>query len=147
VENECIDFVFCFDSLVHAEVDVMESYIPQILRKLTPSGTAFIHHSNMAAFSEDMLNTHCRGRSVSAEVMADVVTNSGGRILVQERHNWGDAHLSDCLTLFCRGDHPSASSPVHINNARFMEEAIIIGEMQSRWSLDRTNAERGGDRG
>ena len=39
------DFVFSFDSLVHVEIDVLESYIPQLVKKLTPNGVGFLHHS------------------------------------------------------------------------------------------------------
>src|SRR6516225_851954 len=49
--REChFDLVFSFDSLVHAEVDVIQSYITQIIKKLSSRGVAFIHHSNLFAF-------------------------------------------------------------------------------------------------
>src|SRR5262249_47692758 len=41
-----VDFVFSFDSLVHAEADVIQSYIEQLASILAPQGAAFIHHSN-----------------------------------------------------------------------------------------------------
>ena len=40
VPDEMFDFVFSFDSLVHAEIDVLEAYIPQILQKLRPNGVS-----------------------------------------------------------------------------------------------------------
>ena len=47
VEDGSIDFVFSFDSLVHVEADVLDAYLDQLARKLTPDGVGFIHHSNM----------------------------------------------------------------------------------------------------
>ena len=50
ISDHTIDFVFSFDSLVHAEADVLDRYIKQLPRILTPGGAAFIHHSNLGAF-------------------------------------------------------------------------------------------------
>lgn len=47
-KDESFDLVFSFDSLVHAEADVLTSYVPQVLRKLSPGGVAFLHHSNFS---------------------------------------------------------------------------------------------------
>jgi ubiquinone/menaquinone biosynthesis C-methylase UbiE len=51
VEDESLDFVFSFDSLVHAEAAVLRGYLAQLGRKLKPGGTGFIHHSNLAALA------------------------------------------------------------------------------------------------
>jgi SAM-dependent methyltransferase len=53
VPDDSMDFVFSFDSLVHAEADVIEVYLRQLARKLTPNGVAFIHHSNIGAYQQD----------------------------------------------------------------------------------------------
>jgi hypothetical protein len=50
VSDNSLDFVFSFDSLVHAEIDVIDAYIDELSRKLTLSGIAFIHHSNIGAY-------------------------------------------------------------------------------------------------
>ncbi|MBI2949236.1 MAG: class I SAM-dependent methyltransferase [Verrucomicrobia bacterium] len=50
VADQSIDFVFSFDSLVHAEADVLETYLQQLARKLTRNGAGFIHHSNAARY-------------------------------------------------------------------------------------------------
>jgi SAM-dependent methyltransferase len=49
VEDASIDFVFSFDSLVHADPDVVGGYLRQLARKLKPNGVGFIHHSNAGA--------------------------------------------------------------------------------------------------
>jgi cyclopropane fatty-acyl-phospholipid synthase-like methyltransferase len=39
-----IDFAMSFDSLVHCEADVVESYVRELARTLSEHGAAFIHH-------------------------------------------------------------------------------------------------------
>lgn len=50
VGNASVDFVFSFDSLVHAELDVLDGYLGQLAKKLAPDGVIFMHHSNLGAF-------------------------------------------------------------------------------------------------
>jgi SAM-dependent methyltransferase len=50
VQDESIDLVFSFDSLVHAEDEVIRAYISQIAKKLRPNGVGFIHHSNLGEY-------------------------------------------------------------------------------------------------
>ena len=47
VPDDSIDFAFSFDSLVHVEIEVIEAYLGELSRKLSPSGIAFLHHSNL----------------------------------------------------------------------------------------------------
>ncbi len=47
IQDESIDFAFSFDSLVHAESDVIQAYLEQLGKKLKPDGVGFIHHSNI----------------------------------------------------------------------------------------------------
>ena len=47
VEDGSVDLAFSFDSLVHAEADVLGAYLEQLARKLKPDGVGWIHHSNM----------------------------------------------------------------------------------------------------
>jgi SAM-dependent methyltransferase len=52
VPDGAVDLVFSFDSLVHAEADVIEAYLTQLADKLTPNGVGFIHHSNIGEFKD-----------------------------------------------------------------------------------------------
>ncbi len=49
VDDQSVDFVFSFDSLVHADPDVIGGYLAQLAAKLKPDGVGFIHHSNAGA--------------------------------------------------------------------------------------------------
>ena len=55
VGDGSVDFVFSFDSLVHVEADVIESYLNELGRILKPGGAGFIHHSNLAELSKRSL--------------------------------------------------------------------------------------------
>jgi len=52
LEKNSVDFVFSFDSLVHAESEVIESYLKQLAKILKPNGVDFIHHSNLGEYSQ-----------------------------------------------------------------------------------------------
>jgi SAM-dependent methyltransferase len=128
------DLIFSFDSLVHAESDVIASYIPQMVRKLSPAGVAFIHHSNLLVYGNTLGIQHGRANSVSANVVGDLITRGGGRVLVQEVVNWGGEHLIDCLTLFAHSDAYPNTQTVHRRNPVYMGEATLIQNFQSPYS-------------
>lgn len=129
-KDDHYQFIFSFDSLVHANLDVHEAYVPQILRKLSSDGVAFIHHSNWAASPEKGKNYHCRAENVSADRFADIVVRNGGHILVQERLNWGSTATIDAFSVFCR-ERPGLPARTLIDNAQFMAEAAILREVHS----------------
>ncbi len=128
-----IDFVFSFDSLVHVEKDVLESYLPQIVRKLAPGGVAFIHHSNLLPLllqTTSKRNFHSRARTVSADIVANLIEAAGGIVLVQEVINWRDPNLIDALTTFGRASDFPDRTTTRLTNPRFMEEAALIKDYQ-----------------
>jgi SAM-dependent methyltransferase len=125
------DLVFSFDSLVHGEYDVMASYIPQVLRKLSPNGVAFLHHSNLLAYGNTIGAPHGRAMTVSADVVDDLVKRADGAVLVQEVINWGCDHLIDCLTLLARRDAYASAKAVRLKNPLYMAEAALIRNFQN----------------
>lgn len=50
VRDASVDFVFSFDSLVHAEDETIKKYVAQLSSKLTRNDVAFIHHSNLGEY-------------------------------------------------------------------------------------------------
>jgi SAM-dependent methyltransferase len=119
------DLVFSFDSMVHAEFDVIESYVPQILDRLTDDGVAFIHHSNFAAAGAQR-NWHSRAESVSAHRFAKCVEQNGGGLIHQELIDWSreGKELIDCMSLFSRRPNPDWEGPRQ--NPKFWDEAWNI---------------------
>lgn len=133
VKNDMYDFIFSFDSLVHADSSVHKAYIPQILHKLTRNGVAFIHHSNWAQ-SGSTCNFSCRAEDVSASDYAEWIEHTGGHVIIQECLNWNTEKKIDAFTLFCRSDRDVLPKIELIENSSFMLEASIIRKVQNRYN-------------
>jgi len=113
VAGSSFDLVFSYDTLVHAEYEVIAAYIAQIVSRLSAKGVAFIHHSNLGALPESS-NTANRSKSVSAEIFEQLVRLSGGRVLLQETIAWEQDVMSDCYTTFCRADAYRGVETLHL---------------------------------
>ncbi len=50
IADGSVDFAFSFDSLVHADQEVLDAYLLELGSKLAPDGVAFIHHSNLGHY-------------------------------------------------------------------------------------------------
>lgn len=50
LDDGSVDFAFSFDSLVHADAEVLGAYAQELARTLAPHGVAFLHHSNLGAY-------------------------------------------------------------------------------------------------
>ncbi|MFI4916353.1 MAG: class I SAM-dependent methyltransferase [Phycisphaerales bacterium JB060] len=101
--NGPIDFCFSYDSLVHAELDVMGSYVRELSRVLRPGGFAFLHHSNLAGckVSADE-RVHWRARSVDAGAIRERALACDLAVPLQELCTKGgpkDRALIDCITV------------------------------------------------
>ena len=145
VPDQSVDFAFSFDSLVHAEADVMEAYAGELARTLKPDGVAFLHHSNMGAHARAaalarrfpdplrrrltvrglVVNVYAwRAESATAEAFAEHCDRAGLACVGQELIAWEyGRHLTDVISLVTprgsRWDRPR----VTVENPRFMDEA------------------------
>ena len=126
VGDRSADLVFSFDSLVHAEADVIGAYLQEFNRILNPvGGVAFIHHSNLGVYHasaavRDMfghvfdafsptrgfmtrigvVDWHgCRSRSVTAARFAELARSAGLACIGQEAISWGSPLLTDCISV------------------------------------------------
>jgi len=122
VEDGSVDLAFSFDSLVHADPDVIGAYLDQLARKLKPDGVGFIHHANMGrplrALSRMALRVpdRVRRRLVERGLLVDIyawraedVTAAGVArqceaaglaCITQERISWEHGpFLTDAITL------------------------------------------------
>lgn len=102
VENRSIDFVFSFDSLVHADADVLDAYLKECARVLRPGGAGFLHHANCGP-------RHFRGTATADSVLRGC-RMAGLHCHVQELTPWVHEQdvLMDCFTSFgtvSRGPH------------------------------------------
>lgn len=124
LEDGSVDFVFSFDSLVHAELDVLDAYLSQLAAKLKPDGAGFIHHSNIGEYGTISRITRrvgepalrklidrgalidlyaWRAESVTAELFAKSCETAGLSCVSQEKITWEHGpYLTDSLSLFTR---------------------------------------------
>jgi SAM-dependent methyltransferase len=157
VEDGSIDFAFSFDSLVHAEADVLDCYAAQLKRKLKPDGVAFFHHSNsgwlrpLAGVTKRVPERvrrplverglladiyAWRAQSVTADRFAAQCEAAGLAVPAQEKINWEwGYYLMDALTVFTpagsRWDRPRAVR----RNPLFHAEAQRMAALYSRESF------------
>jgi ubiquinone/menaquinone biosynthesis C-methylase UbiE len=120
IADNSIDFVFSWDSLVHAEAEVVSSYLKYLAVKLKPEGFGFIHHSNLGSFTDPKTgqlmveNPHWRATSMTAKLFREYCSEIGVQCISQEIIAWGTDVLNDCFSLFTR------------NNTEKNKETIII---------------------
>ena len=95
------NFVFSFDSLVHADQDTLDAYLMECSRVLDPvRGVGFIHHANKES------SKHWRGKA-SADGVRAGLAKAGLHCYVQELSTWvheQDLGLTDCFTFFGKAD-------------------------------------------
>src|SRR4051812_43253527 len=148
VEDGSVDFAFSFDSLVHAESDVLDAYLEQLARKLTPDGVGFVHHSNIGAYRSltalarrapdraygrlmrrgALINlTAGRAGSGTAESFARQCEEAGLACVAQEKISWEyGPYLIDTLSFFTpkgsRWERPRrvVRNPLFVSEARRM---------------------------
>jgi hypothetical protein len=150
VPDNSVNFVFSFDSLVHADADVIGGYLSQLATKLSPNGVGFIHHSNAGAYRRAFsrmkripgflgpamtrigYNDIDRWRSftMTARVFEQCCEAAALRCIGQELVNWGTRRMIDCFSLFTRADSVWARPNRVIENPNFMREAAFI----KRWA-------------
>lgn len=141
VADRSIDFAFSFDSLVHADRDVVLSYLREFARVLSPTGVAFVHHSNMAAFADPadgtltIENRHWRSTTVSAATVRAASAEIGLACPLQEVVNWGVPDLTDCLSVVTRRGSRWDREHRLVENPGFMDEALRIGGIVDLYSF------------
>lgn len=127
--DRSVDLVFSFDSLVHAEADVLAGYIAEFARVLSDDGVAFIHHSNVAALGDvDPERVHWRAPSVSAERIERFAEAAGLRSIIQEPFAWEAQILTDCISVITRpGSRWATGENRVVANDRYRTEETRAG--------------------
>lgn len=138
-----VDFAFSFDSLVHAEADVIGSYLHDLAGKLTPDGVGFIHHSHIGAYCRtfSILSRmprplrawldergllpldHWRAHSMTAQRFEQLCADAGLACIGQELVSWHGALLIDAFSLFTPAGSRWARPNRIFENRRFMQMA------------------------
>jgi len=163
IPDRSVDFVFSFDSLVHAEADIIRGYVAQIARKLKPQGCGFIHHSNLGEYrwvhaaAERMPGrvrqllvragvldqTHWRAASMTADLFRDYCEESALACVSQEVVHWGTKRLSiDCFSVFApKGSHWERVNRL-VRNQDFMREADSLRRLSGLYAWEPSSRNR-----
>ncbi len=142
IDDDSIDFAFSFDSLVHVELEVLESYLRELCSKLRKDGVGMFHHSNAGEYARYFkvlkrvplpkswlrligigTRRHARALSVTAEGFDALCRAAGLRCLSQEIINWHGPLLLDCISIFVREDSSWPARCERVRNRHFMNEA------------------------
>jgi len=135
ISDKSIDFVFSFDSLVHAEDDVMKVYISELSQKLKKDGVGFLHHSNIGEYSTDS-NIHLRAFSMTADKFRQFAREYGLQCISQEIINWGTKRLIDCISVFTKKDSTWSCPNKVVRNKDFMKEANYILKLSRLYGIN-----------
>ena len=136
-----VDFVFSYDSLVHAEADVVEAYVHELGRKLSRDGVGFIHHSNLGEYTAAGANitepTHWRAPSMTADSFTRYATRSGLECISQEIINWGSGpYLIDCITVFTKKGSLWARANRVTRNGDFSRETRYLFMLSAMYGVN-----------
>ena len=104
--DESVTLVYCFDSMVHFDSDVVRAYLEDSARVLVKGGRGFFHHSNWTSGSllEPRRNPALRN-FMSKELCAHFALKSGLKIVKQKVIPWGAGpggsavEALDCLSV------------------------------------------------
>ncbi|HQY52280.1 MAG TPA: class I SAM-dependent methyltransferase [Ignavibacteria bacterium] len=135
VKDNSIDFVFSFDSLVHAENNILQKYITEINKKLVVNGNGFLHHSNLGGYKKlgkyffnflppARIRTHWRAETMTAKLFNEYCTAENLNCNSQELINWGGKYLIDSFSVFSKNSQNNKNQI--IENYEFMKEADYI---------------------
>jgi tetratricopeptide (TPR) repeat protein len=135
--DACVDFAFSWDSLVHADLEAMRGYVTELQRVLRPGGSAFLHHSNLAALAPGspavaLARKRWRDQTVSAEAIRDAAREAGIHCVAQELVQWACHDFSDAFTLLHKpaGAAPPAD-PIVAFHPEFGAELQHFGWLES----------------
>jgi SAM-dependent methyltransferase len=101
VADSSVDFIYCFDSMVHFHSDVVRSYLSDIRRCLKLNGRAFLHHSNSTANPGGLdIRKHIQGRNYMSQSMFSHYSILEGLEVIKSRVlDWGGTKDLDCFSL------------------------------------------------
>jgi ubiquinone/menaquinone biosynthesis C-methylase UbiE len=157
ISDNSIDFVFSFDSLVHANEIVMANYISQLSRKLTKNGVAFLHHSNLGEYPFQsriqkipviryVLKKLCiieesirwRDPNITNNRISQFAIENDLKCIAQEVVNWGTRRvLLDCFSTIVRKNSIWTNENRVLRNPHLMDDANYLSTLASIYTFNR----------
>lgn len=154
VDEESIDFVFSFDSLVHADIDVLWAYLMELNKKLSSDGVAFLHHSNIGVYARRWAiqkrlprtlrkslgplgfagHSHDRDFTVTAAAVERACHDLGLACIAQETLNWCHSLRIDAFSTLTRAGSKWARPNQLWENSGFMRQAADASQIDRLYS-------------
>jgi SAM-dependent methyltransferase len=151
LESGSTDFVFSWDSLVHADAEIIAAYIAELARILSRDGVAFIHHSNVKSIRRRhdvamhaprkwlkpltrrgvLLDVFAwRAPDVSADLVREMAAREGLVCSSQEVFNWEHGRfLTEAITVLTRPTSRFAREPRRTTNRSFRRDAELFARL------------------
>jgi ubiquinone/menaquinone biosynthesis C-methylase UbiE len=102
IPDASLTLIYCFDSMVHFDSDVVRRYLREFRRTLRPGGQAFLHHSNYIGNPGGKFTESPHWRNfMSRELFAHYSVLEGLEVARQQVIDWSVPAL-DCLSLVRR---------------------------------------------
>jgi ubiquinone/menaquinone biosynthesis C-methylase UbiE len=149
--DRSVDLAVSWDSLVHADADIVQAYVAELARVLTDDGVVVLHHSNVARHrrAHDLaMRTPQRllRRLVDRGVLLDVYAwrapdvdvaavelmawRHGLRCVSQEEFTWENGpYLTDAVSVLCRPGSRWDRPCRRLQNRRFRRTAHQLARL------------------
>ena len=144
LEEKSVDFIFSFESLIHTEIDSLNSYLRDLSKAFRPQGKGFLHHSNLGDYASYFRRTNSlpqslrrvltsrqildsdewRAPSVTHQNFKEAAESNGLSLLSQELIPWGGRRFTDCFSVFQLG--ASEQENQVLKNSQFIQRAEEI---------------------
>lgn len=90
IETGSVTFLFCFDSMVHFDSDVVRAYLAEACRVLKPQGLFFTHHSNSTRNPAGDFERAIHARNfMTCDFMVHYALKEGLELVKSEPLDWG----------------------------------------------------------
>ena len=126
IADDSLDFAFSFDSLVHVEADVIDSYLQELSHKLTTDGIGFLHHSNLAGCEREEAPSALRAASVSADGFRASCERHRLICISQELIDWAGQRSLDCISVVTPEGSKWTRPTMIVDNANFASSVAMI---------------------
>lgn len=103
IPDEQATAIYCYDAMVHFEMDVVASYVKDTYRVLRPGGRALYHHSNYDQNPGGDHRNSPNGRNFMTQALFfHLAARAGLRVLGSVLMDWTGIPQQDALTLLER---------------------------------------------
>ncbi|SEL91926.1 Methyltransferase domain-containing protein [Roseivivax marinus] len=91
IDDDTVTFVFCFDSMIHFDSDVVRNYLREFKRIMASGAMAFLHHSNLSQNpgGDFQRNAHARN-FMSTQLFSHYAQKEGLEVMKQVVIDWGN---------------------------------------------------------